>query len=141
MERASVGLDALAVGIGLPPTGQRDWVMFLRELLLLAFAFGPIILAAVFSTWKTYEVYKALGDRARGLGFQWFSYLWRNEWMRKNLGYPDPLEGAPNDVRTLATRNQAKIRTVGALMLWWIVLIILAAIIASVHQAQLSKAP
>ena len=112
--------------------------MLLHALLFFAFAFSPLILGFVFTTWKTYEVYKAFGGRAQGLSFHWFSYLWQNEWLRTNLGYRDPLEGASSDVRTLATRNLGKIKTTLALMIWWVVLVVLVAIIVSIVRAHLS---
>ena len=112
--------------------------MLLHALLFFAFAFSPLILGFVFTTWKTYEVYKAFGGRAHSLSFHWLSYRWQNEWLRTNLGYQDPLKGAPSDVRALATRNLAKIKTTWALMVWWVILIVLAAITVPIVRGHLA---
>jgi hypothetical protein len=113
--------------------------MPLHAVLLMSLVISPLILGAVFVNWKTYEVYKAFGGRAHGLGFYWFSFLYQNEWLRTNLGYRDPLEGAPSEVRALATKNLGRIKTTTALLAWWVILIALAAITVSIFQVHFSK--
>ena len=89
-----------------------------RILFLGAAACIPLYVAFVY--WRIYQVYRSLDDRARRLGFLWYSFQFQLPNLAKGMKeYLDP-DRLPEDAKAHVDNVKRQLRFVRVIVLLWI---------------------
>jgi hypothetical protein len=93
-----------------------------RVLFLSTAALVPLY--PLFVYWKSYWVYKAIGDPAKRLGFFWFSFQFQVPSFAK--GFLEPLEPdrLPDSSQKYFNRIQRQLRLTRTIAISWVLLVL-----------------
>ncbi|MGE0289909.1 MAG: hypothetical protein AB7I42_27445 [Bradyrhizobium sp.] len=81
-------------------------------------------LYVIFVYWKIYQVYRSLDDRARRLGFLWYSFQFQVPMLAKGMNeYLDPGQ-LPEDARAQIDNVKRQLRFVRTIIVLWVFLVL-----------------
>jgi hypothetical protein len=83
-----------------------------------------LMLYAPFVYWKIYSVYKALGEKAKHLGFFWFSFQFQMPIFAKGMPNYLDLDSFPDSLRIQISRAQRQLRFTRTIASVWLVLVL-----------------